>query len=424
MNRNPTTRTTAGGGLWATAQEEITKRTGLTQSGVVVVMLALVAWIVAKWVGGRPLYIVSYTLVLLLVASFVIGRRPLPIEGERSESRPRLRAGEIVTMNVRLTSSRRVSTFVLEEQIPAALGDTEPLPVAVLESGEAVEHSYRLTCRRRGLYHLGPLIVRFGDPFGLTRRELTLVEPVEVLVHPSVEEVLDRPLTRMFEDPPFRPPVSKPWPSGFEFYGMREYASGDDVRRIVWRAFARTGRLLVREAEQGVTDKVTILLDQDVTYHSKGEVSGSFEAGVKVAASLGVRNLKDGFSVLLEGSQGHLVPALRGPSSQVPMLDALARVDRVKAPLGDAIMRIIGDGARNTHVVLITPRLDQGAAARLDLLLQRGTSVLVVALLWGEEAGETLGRASALGAQVIEVRPNVPLAVSFRHMVGAGIGAK
>src|SRR4029077_12279199 len=110
--------------------------------------------------------------------------------------------------------------------------------------------------------------------------------------------------------------------------------------------------------------------------------------------------------------------------SQVPMLDALARVERVKAPLGDALMRIIGEGARNTHVVLITPRLDSAAAARLDLLLQRGTSVLVVALLWGEEAGETLGRASALGAQVIEVRPNVPLALSFRHMVSAGIGAK
>ena len=180
----------------------------------------------------------------------------------------------------------------------------------------------------------------------------------------------------------------------------------------------------MREAEQGITDKVTILLDQDVSYHSKGEVSGSFEAGVKVAASIGVRDLRDGFSVLLEGSQGPLVPPLRGPGARVPMLDALARIDRVKAPLGDALMRVIGDGARNTHLVLITPRLDAVAAARLDLLLQRGTSVLVAALMWGEEAGDTLGRAAALGAQVIEVRPNVPLAVSFRHMVGAGMGSR
>ena len=423
MSSGATTSTSRSAGLNRFI-EQVTKRTGLTSSGLVVVALAVGAWGLAKFIGGRPLYIVSYTFALLLAASFVIGRRPLPIEGERSESRPRLRAGEIISMSVRLTSRRRVSTFVLEEQVPSALGDTSPLPVAVLEAGEEVEHTYRLTCRRRGLYHLGPLIVRYGDPFGLTRRELTLVEPVEVLVHPAVEEVTDRPLTRMFEDPPFRPPVSKPWPSGFEFYGMRRYAPGDDVRRVVWRAYARTGQLLVREAEQGITDKVTILLDQDISYHSRGEVSGSFEAAVRVAASVGVRNLRDGFNVLLEGSQARLVPPLRGPSASMAMLDSLARVERVKAPLGDALSRVVGDGARNTHLVVITPRLDAASAARLDLLLQRGTSVLVAALLWGEESSETLGRAAGLGAQVIEVRPNVPLAVSFRHMVGAGMGGQ
>ena len=175
--------------------------TGLTSSGAVVAVLAVLAWAAARFIGGRPLYIVSYTLVVLLVASFVIGRRPLPITGERSESRPRLRAGEVVTMSVQLTSTRRASTFVLEERVPPALGDTDPLPVAVLEAGETVEHAYQLTCRRRGVYEIGPLIVRSGDPFGLTKRERILVEPVEVLVHPSTEDVVDRPLTRMFEDP-------------------------------------------------------------------------------------------------------------------------------------------------------------------------------------------------------------------------------
>ena len=270
---------------------------------------------------------------------------------------------------------------------------------------------------------MGPLVAKWGDPFGFTRREVTLVDPVEVLVHPGVEVIDDRPLTRLFEDPPIRPPVSKPWPTGMEFYGMRAYAPGDDVRRVVWRAFARTGQLLVREAEQGITDKITILLDQDLQHHSRGEVSGSFEAGVKVAASLGVRHLRDGFSVALEGSQGRLLPVLRGGMSQLQLLDALARVERVKAPLNESIMRLVGDNLRNTHLVVITPRLDSASAARLDILLQRGISVLVVALLWGEESAETLGRASSLGAQVVEVRPNIPLAVAFRHLVGAGMGA-
>src|SRR4051794_10613403 len=385
----------------ARAAEVMTRVTGLTVSGGTVAGLAVGAWALARFIGGRPLYIVSYTLLLLLGAAYVIGRRPLPLQGARSESRPRLRAGEVVTMSVRLTSPRRVSTFVLEEQIPPALGEITPLPVAVLEGGEEVEHTSDLTCRRRGVYEIGPLIARFGDPFGLTRREMALVEPVEVLVHPAIEDVTDRPLTRMFEDPPFRPPVSRPWPSGFEFYGMRQYSPGDDVRRVVWRAFARTGQLLVREAEQGIVDKVTILLDQDVSYHAKGEVSGSFEAAVRVAGSVGARDLKDGFSLRMEGSIGALVPPLRGPSAQIALLDALARVERVKSPLGDALSRVINDGVRGSHLVVITPRLDAVSAARLDLLLQRGTSVLIAALMWGDESPETLGRAAALGAQVI-----------------------
>ena len=404
-------------------RETITQKTGLTSSGLIVAAMAVIAWGMARFIGGRPLFIVSYTLMVLLAASYVIGRRPVPLVAVRSESRPRLRVGETLPMSITLTTPRRVSTFVIEETVPTALGEADPLPVAVIEAGDEVDHEYRLTCRRRGLYQLGPLVVRYGDPFGLTRREMTLVEPVEVLVHPAVEDVADRPLTRMFEDPPFRPPVSRPWPSGFEFYGMRRYTPGDDVRRIVWRAYARTGELLVREAEQGITDKVTILLDQDITFHSRGEVSGSFEAAVKTAASVGARDLRDGFSVILEGSTDRLVVPLRGPTSQIAMLDALARVERVKAPLADALSRVLNSGGGgNTHLVVITPRLDATSAARLDLVLQRGTSVLIAALMWGDESAETLARASALGAQVVEIRPNTPLASAFRHSVGAGMG--
>src|SRR3954453_10559064 len=178
----PTRRSTA-----AHLQDQRRGLTGLTSSGLVVVVLAVLAWLLARFIGGRPLYIVSYTLVLLLVVSYLIGRRPLPIVGERSEARPRLRAGETVTMQVKLGATRRVSTFVLEEKIDEALGDTATVPIALLEGGEFVEHDYRLTSRRRGVYELGPLVAKWGDPFGFTRREAVLAEPVEVLVHPSVE---------------------------------------------------------------------------------------------------------------------------------------------------------------------------------------------------------------------------------------------
>src|SRR5204863_1910812 len=161
------------------------------------------------------------------------------------------------------------------------------------------------------------------------QRETVVAPAFELLVHPRVESVSDRPLTRMFEDPPIRPPISKPWPSGLEFYGMREYKPGDDLRRIVWRATARTGTVMVREAEQGITDHVTVLLDTDRGAHSRDgdDLSESFETAVRAVGSLAIRHLREGYQVKVEANGGSLTRHLRGATSQLAMLDALARVE-------------------------------------------------------------------------------------------------
>jgi uncharacterized protein (DUF58 family) len=405
---------------WRRLRDRVTAATGVTQTGWTLVLLSIACWIVARVVGGRPLYLGAYLMLGMFFLSMAIGRRPLPLEGSRSDTRPRLAEGETIELFVSLTASRRLSTFILEEDVPEVLGPPTRVPVATMEGGESIEHGYKLTLARRGAYALGPLRAKWGDPFGFTQRQLTLQEPFEVLVHPSVEPVQDRPLTRMFEDPPIRPPVSKPWPSGLEFYGMRAYTPGDDLRRIVWRAYARTGQLLVREAEQGITDKITIILDTDRASHSKGAISESFEMGIRAAASLGVRHLREGYSLTLELNDRRAVPPLRGGNSQMRLLDELARLERQNTPLLEAIMRLISNPSRDAHVVVITPKLDAESAARLRLLLDRGTSVLVAALIWDIENEETLGIAAGLGCQVVELRPNVPLAVAFRREVGAG----
>lgn len=405
---------------WRRIVGELGRATNLTGSGALLLLVAVGSWVLAYMVGGRPLYLLSYAALLVLVVSWVLGRRPLPLEGRRSDTRPRFGEGERIQMQVGLTARRRVSTFVLEDRVPSLLGESKPVAVASVEPGETVEQSYEVTAVRRGVYRLGPLVARWGDPFGLTQREVVLAEPCEVLVHPAVEAVEDRPLTRLFEDPPIRPPFSKPWPSGLEFYGMREYQPGDDIRMVVWRAFARTGQLLVREAEQGITDKITIVLDQDRRWHSGGPVSESFETGVKAAASLGVRHLREGYQVTLEGNPERLAGPVRGRDAQMMFLDALARVGLRGEPLTDAISRLVGDPRRDAHVIMITPRLHPEAAARLRLLLDRGTSVLVAALVWDEEAASTLNEAAAIGCQVVEIRPRMSLAAAFRQEVGAG----
>jgi uncharacterized protein (DUF58 family) len=405
--------------LSARLRRGVTRVTGLTISGQILFVVGVGFWCLGRFAGGRPLYLLAYGVVVVLVASKVITRRQPPVVGTRGDTNPRVAEGTEVAMSVVLTAERRVANLVLEERLPLVFGQQASVPVAVVGADAPVEHAYTITTWRRGVYELGPLTVKWGDPFGLTKRETVLAEPFQLVVHPTVEPVTDRPLTRMWEDPPFRPPVSRPWPSGMELYGMRQYQPGDDVRRIVWRAYQRTGQLLVLEAEQGISDKVVILLDCDRRQHSKGLLSESFEAAVRTAASLGMHHLSEGYEVTIEGNAGKVVGPVRSGPAKIRLLDELARIDLDSAPLTDGMGRLASLASRDIHLLIVTPYLDRESAARLELLTGRGVQATVVALVWDEEQTENLTRATALGAQVVEIRPNTPLAVAFRREVAA-----
>ena len=368
------------------------------------------------------MYLFAYGAFLIIILALVIAPRKLKLEGERTGLFPRAHEGDRLDVEVRLRASRRVSTFMLEERVPERLGQAVRVPITQMSSGSEVTHRYGLRCTRRGVYQVGPLVAVASDPLGMAERETVVAEPFELLVHPRIELVSDRPLTRQFEDPPIRPPISKPWPSGLEFYGMREYVPGDDLRRVVWRASARVGRVMVREAEQGITDRITLILDTDRGSHSReGQgLSESFESSVRAMASLGVRHLREGYEIRAETNGGALTRPLRGGTAQLQLLDALARIDMGREPLSNCLRRLLANGQRDAHNILITPNLGPTEAATLRLLLNTGVSVLVVAILWHEQADSTLAVAASLGCQVAGLRPGDDLATALAHDMGAG----
>jgi uncharacterized protein (DUF58 family) len=394
---------------------------GLTVTGMGVAVVAAIGWLAAYTFGGKSLYILVYCAVLLVAAAAVIARRGRKVSASRSELPRRMREGQTTEVELTLSAKHRLASFVIEEQLNPLLGNTVRIPIATLRPDLDLTYRYELRPILRGVYKVGPLNAVWTDPLGLARHEQQLLAPDEVLVHPNTELIYDRPLTRMWEDPPIRPPVSKPWPQGFEFYGMRDYVRGDDLRRMVWRAVARTGKFLVRESEQGITDKVVVLIDTDKTWHSPGQPSETFELAVRVAASLGVKHIKDGFAVSLDANDAELARNLRGPRARILYLDELARLNPSSQPLAKAIERRLQDPQRHVHLILITPHLDAQAAARMRLMVERGVSVLVAAIVWEEVDPNSIRRAEEIGAQVVQVRPGTALAGVFAHSLGAGI---
>ncbi|HXA43103.1 MAG TPA: DUF58 domain-containing protein [Candidatus Solibacter sp.] len=392
----------------------VERNVGVTLSGLAVVFLAVAGWLLAHALGGRSMYLVAYCLLVMLAVSVFIARRRRPVAATRSELARRARVGQTLDVNLLLSSESRIATFRLEEKMHPHLGPTVIVPVASIAPGEPVEHHYSFTPRLRGVYHIGPLTAEFSDPLGLAKRHQQLIGEAEIIVHPNVEEVLDRPLTRAFEDPPLRPPNSRAWPEGFEFYGMRDYVRGDDLRRVVWRAFARTGKLLVREFEQGISDRIAVVVDTDADWHSPGVPSDTFETAVRVAASVGVRHIKDGFNVRLLCNYGDLGTSFRGPRARLQYMDQMARLELRKEPLSAALEMLVRGNRRDYHVVLVTPRFDAESAARANLMIAGGASFTVCAIVWEESDPVTMRRAHEIGAQVVQVKPGASLTGVFR----------
>jgi len=402
--------------------QAIVRRSGLTRVGQIAIGAAIIPWVAARIIAGTTLYVLAYGTVAVVIASIFLAPRRLRITAERTGLVPRAQQGDRLEVEIALTAERGLSSFQLEERVPDQLGASLRVPIARVRPGQEFLYSYSLQCARRGSYQIGPLVAITQDPIGVAQRETVLCEPFELLVHPRITRVSDRPLTRLYEDPPIRPPVSRPWPSGMEFYGMREFRPGDDLRRIVWRAAARTGTLMVRDAEQGITDHLTVILDTDRGRHSRdGDFSESFEQAVEAAASLAVRHLAEGYEVRVEANAGPLTRSLRGQERSTQLLDIFAKVELDREPLAKVLRRLVADARRDAHTILVTPDVGRDEAVYLKLLIDKGVSITVVGIVWDDLRANDFAAVAALGCQVAPVRLGDDLTSALNHEVRVGL---
>ncbi len=420
MLRRPAPRTATSDREVAGVGALIERYTGFTSTGATVLVGSLAGFGLAKVMGGQALYLVVYAGIGLVVAAAVTSRRKRRLVAERSELPARMRVGQTAEVEFTIRAPGRLRAFVVEEHLSSLLSDPVRVQVATVGGEDAFVHRYEIKPSLRGVYALGPLCAEWTDPLGLARNQQELTEAIEVVVHPSTDAIFDRPLTRMWEDPPFRPPVSKPWPQGGEFYGMRDYVRGDDIRRIVWMASARAGTLLVRESEQGITDRITLIIDNDAAVHSPGYPSETFELAVRAVASLGAHNVREGYSVHLMSNDAVLAPELRGGSARMVLLDQLAKLELCEATLHEAVEKLITERRGGSHLVIVTTRFDARAASRLKLLTDKGMSLIVALVTWDESDPNSARRARSIGATVVRIAPGDQLQNAFGHALAVG----
>jgi uncharacterized protein (DUF58 family) len=272
----------------------------LSARGWIVLGTGIFLWIAARMVGSPTLHIVAVGLIVLPLVSWVfVFRARHRLVAIRHLSTANVPVGTDLAVDVEVENSSATTTsfLLVQDFVPIQLGRPARLVLTGLPGHNTQRVRYTIHCRARGRYMIGPLTLTLADPFALTRVTLTFDHRNEVVVLPDVE-TLDAGVPSPLGAGSGRSLSRLLLPSGEDFYTMREYQIGDDLRRIHWPSVARRGRLMIRQDEASRRGTAALFLDTRVAaLGAAGDPA--FERAVSVAATLSVLLSQAGFAVRL-----------------------------------------------------------------------------------------------------------------------------
>jgi uncharacterized protein (DUF58 family) len=322
--------------------------------GALVFGAGIALWAAARVLGSTTLHMISVGLVVLPFGAALFARwsrQRLRIRRRLSDARVQPGQRVAVELEVENQSSAQTSFLLIEDRLPAALGRSARLVIASLAGRDRQRVRYTLTPRQRGRYTLGPLTVDLSDPFALTRLRVEFDEREDLVVAPEVEDLAGGP------DSPFGLAsglalAKHLFRTGDEFYTMRPYVEGDDLRRIHWPSVARSGGLMIRQDES--TRRSTAVLFVDTRDSAVGQThTPCFEKVVSAAASVGILLMRYGFGVKLATTQ--LAPRRVGEEQLLETLAGISHHTSRALTTGLTRLRMVAAGDTTLVVVGAPP---------------------------------------------------------------------
>jgi len=257
---------------------------------------------------------------------------------------------------------------------------------------------YTLECPIMGPYTIGPLMLRKGDFSIMFFEEDRTEEYSDFIVLPRVEEIKDAGLhsrtPKLFSG---TATLKQPGP-GYEFYALREYRPGDSFRDINWKAYARSGELLVNAREREAISDIMIVVDSRAITESGPLKNTSRIINARTAASLASYFIKGKNSVGLTvyGDGVHMLQPSTGERHLDKILSSLATMTAGGDTGLEAAVSVVAPHipSRSPVIIVSSLELDDSVIEGIETLQSREFPVLVVSTstLELEIEGESVDR--------------------------------
>jgi uncharacterized protein (DUF58 family) len=255
----------------------------LTRNGWLVAGLAAGLFAAGRILGVWELYLLGGAAAgLVLASALYVGLVRLRLRVSRRVRPYRIHAGTPARVDLDVRSvGRRTPVLRLRDAVSGTRG--ADLSAGPLRPGEENLAAYRVPTERRGIVTVGPLVVEIADPFDLAMVSMQAAGETTITVYPAVVPLRPVPFTVGHDPHGAANNPNSVGRLGEDFYALRHYTVGDDLRRVHWPSTAHVGELMVRQDELPWQGRATIVLDTRI----RGPMSDDdFEGAVSAVASV------------------------------------------------------------------------------------------------------------------------------------------
>ena len=351
------------------------------------------------WVLGDQELLLAASFLLLAAASAVVysmtRRHRLRIARRLAPSR--IHAGD--TARVQLIVDNVGSSVARELRVMDRVADlgTAEFELARLGRGDRAEAGYRVLCRSRGVYDIGPAVVTFSDPLHLTATAIPPGPVGRLVVFPKVEELNGFPRVRAGDPAMGVAHLDQSRGGGEDFYTLREYQTGDDLRRVHWPSSAKAEELMIRQLENQWQSRALVVLDVRSSAYSSPE---AFERAVSGAASVISHLVGSGFDADLWAGDARPVDASRYEVA-MERLALVAMEPSMDLVSATAHLRHKGGGGT---LVLITGSPDDDLFSVHELLKREYSTTVIMTV--APAPSQILGRFLRAGVVAVSITPD------------------
>ncbi|WP_100407943.1 DUF58 domain-containing protein [Bacillus solitudinis] len=251
-----------------------------------------------------------------------------------------------------------------------------------------------VTCEKRGFYRFEAVSLSTGDVFGFSSTFRQIPSTAEVIVYPKIVSMKELPLPAhswlgditvrrwIIEDP-------------FLHSGVREYANGDSMNTVNWKATARTSRLQVTKKDFSADHHLMIYLNFNQSEDHWLPITdiALMEKGISYAASVANYAIEQGISTgfacnsYLDKQEKEAI-RIEPEQSKQQLTFILETLAKVKLDTSKSFNYFLKEDIENklkgTDVLLITAVVTESMRASIKRLEAQGNAIKILMLKQGE----------------------------------------